>query len=177
MGNIVYIGTSLDGFIADREGGLEWLESVPNPDNEDFGWSEFLGSIDAVVMGRNTFETILGFNVGWPYPVPGFILSRSLKNLPEGFEDKVAIISGTPEEITENLNSRGYKNLYIDGGSTIQGFLKKDMIDDLIVTRIPILLGGGTPIFSELDEKLMFTHESTKVYLDELVMSHYKRKR
>jgi len=177
MCNIVYIGTSLDGFIADRNGGLDWLQSVPNPDNDDLGWNEFMERIDAIVMGRITFETILGFDVEWPYQRKVFILSNTLKSLPRGFEDKAEIVNGTPSEITSKLEAKGFENLYIDGGKTIQSFLADDMIDELIITRLPILLGGGTPLFGNLPEHMTLDHISTKVLLGSMVTSHYKRRK
>ncbi|MBI9102383.1 MAG: dihydrofolate reductase [Spirochaetales bacterium] len=177
MGNIVYIGTSLDGFIADRNGGLEWLEAVPNPDNDDLGWEKFLEGIDAIVMGRKTFQTVLGFGVGWPYPKKTFVLSSTLEHLPAGFEGEVEIINGAVAGILRALNFRGYKNLYIDGGTTIRQFLSEDLIDELIINRLPILLGGGVPLFGELPEPLLFEHVQTTVLLNEMVMSRYRRKK
>jgi dihydrofolate reductase len=177
VSNIVYVGTSLDGYIADRDGGLDWLESVPNPDKDDMGWAEFIDSIDAIVMGRMTMETVLGFGIGWPYEKKVFVLSNSLSTLPDGLNNQVELIKGSPVEITSRLNAEGYKNLYIDGGFTIQSFLKADLIDEMIITRIPILLGGGVSLFGSLPEHLMFEHISTETYLGELVSSRYRRKR
>jgi len=176
MSNIVYIGVSLDGYIADKKGGLEWLEIIPNPDNDDLGWSDFMERIDALVMGRNTFEAVLGFGVQWPYEKKVFVLSNTLKSLPDGYEDKAEIINGTPKEITKKLKDKGYNNLYVDGGKTIQSFLQADMIDEMIITRLPILLGGGSPLFGNLSEHKIFEHVSTKVMLNAMVSTHYKRK-
>ena len=176
MSNIVYIGVSIDGYIADRDGGLDWLQSVPNLDNDDFGFTGFIESIDALVMGRNTFETVVGFGGEWPYTKKVFVLSKTLLSLPPRYEGKAEIIKGTPSQITKTLNSKGYKNLYIDGGKTIQSFLLDDLIDEMIITRIPILLGGGTPLFGNLPRHLIFDHISTRVLLNELVLSHYKRR-
>ena len=83
MTNIVYIATSLDGYIADKEGGLDWLNCVPNPHQDDMGFVDFMNSIDALVMGRNTFETVCGFDMPWPYNKPVFVLSNTLKSIPE----------------------------------------------------------------------------------------------
>ena len=83
MSNIVYIATSLDGYISDKDGGLEWLQMVPNPDNLDFGWADFMSRIDAIVMGRITFETVCGFDCDWPYSKPVFVLSNTLTSLPD----------------------------------------------------------------------------------------------
>lgn len=176
MGNTVYIGVSIDGFIADRDGGLDWLQSVPNPNNDNFGFTDFIESIDALVMGRKTFETVAGFGGEWPYSKRVFVLSNTLLSLPAGYEDRAEIITGIPSQIIKKLNSRGYKNLYIDGGKTIQSFLSKDLIDEMIITRIPILLGGGTPLFGTLPGHIMFDHVSTRILLSELVSTHYKRR-
>jgi len=177
MNNIVYLATSIDGYIADRNGGIDWLNMVPNPSGDDLGWAEFLGRVDAVVMGRKTFEKVLSFGVDWPYPIPAFIVSTSMKEIPSGYGDKIEIIRGTPLEITEDLNKKGYENLYIDGGSTVQQFLKEDLIDELIITSIPIVLGGGIPLFNELDKQLVFELVTTEVLLEQLVKTTYRRKR
>ncbi|WP_421866648.1 dihydrofolate reductase family protein [Motiliproteus sp.] len=176
MSNIVYIATSLDGYIADKEGGLDWLHSIPNPDNLDLGFADFLASIDALVMGKNTFETVCGFDVEWPYPVPVFVLSNTITSIPEEYEDKAEIISGPLAQVVASLNQRGYRKLYVDGGKTIQSFLEAGLIDEMTITRFPILLGGGTPLFGDLDKPLEFEHLKTEVCLDALVQTHYRRR-
>jgi len=110
------------------------------PKGNDLGFSNFIAKVDAVVMGRITFETVVGFGMGWSYPVPGLILSSTLNTAPVGFADHVAFASGTPSEIVGIAKEKGYSNLYIDGGKTIQRFLRADLIDELIVSEIPILL-------------------------------------
>lgn len=177
MPNIVYIATSLDGYIADQDAGLDWLHKIPNPDNLDFGWVDFLGRIDALIMGRNTFETVCGFGGDWPYPKPVFVVSDSLSSIPPAFADKARLISGTPQEIVEQLHHQGLNQLYIDGGQTIQGFLHADLIDEMIITQVPVLLGGGVPLFGELPQQLEFEHVHSEVLLNALVKSHYRRKR
>jgi dihydrofolate reductase len=176
MANYVYIGTSIDGYIADREGGLGWLDTVPNPENIDTGFSAFMERVDAVVMGRNTYETVLGFGGEWPYPKPVFVCSRTLREIPERLNRKVFLIQGSPEEMTEQLKAGGYENLYIDGGRTIQGFLRDDLIDEMIISRIPVLLGGGTPLFADLPEHRAFEFVSTELVLDQIVSTRYRRK-
>jgi dihydrofolate reductase len=176
MANIVYIAASLDGFIAKKDGGLDWLLDIPNPDNTDYGFSEFLKSIDAIVMGRNTYELVLTFKE-WPYTKPVFVLSRTLKSVPENMKDKVEIINGDADSIVKELNSRQYHNLYIDGGVTIQGFLKQELIDELVITRVPILLGEGIPLFGGLTKEQKYEHLKTEVFNNFLVRSFYKRLR
>jgi len=175
MSNIVYIGTSLDGYISAPDGGLEWLSYVPIPEGNDLGFSEFMSRVDAVVMGRKTFEVVLGFGGGWHYPKPGIVLSTTLTSVPEGFVDHIQIASGTPSEIVQLAKEQGFENLYVDGGTTIQRFLKEDLIDELIVTEIPLLLGGGDRLFGELDQQLGFELVDTKVLLNQLLRKHYQR--
>lgn len=176
MANIVYIATSIDGYIADRNNKLDWLEMVPNRENIDMGFYDFLSTVDAMVMGRNTYESVLSMGIEWPYSIPVFVYSRSLKSIPEELKEKVSIIMGEPGEITEKLNSRGYERLYIDGGKTIQSFLEVDLIDKMIITKIPVLLGGGIPLFGALPEHLEFKLVSVETFLDQMVSSTYVRK-
>jgi len=175
MANIVFIGVSLDGYIADKNGGLEFLDCIPNPDHDGLGFPELMARIDALLMGRSTYETVLNFGGEWPYSKPVFVLSNSLTSLPEHLKGKVELISGSVEEVTEQLNQQGFTNLYIDGGKLIQSFLKLDMIDELVISKMPILLGGGTSLFGDLQSHLMFEHVSTEVLLRAIVQSRYKR--
>ena len=177
MANIVYIGTSLDGYIAAADGTLDWMETVPNPEGSDLGFSRFMERIDAVVMGRKTFETVVGFGFGWHYPKPGIILSSTLDHPPAGFDGPIEFMQGQPSDIVEATTARGFSNLYIDGGLTIQRFLQEDLIDELIITEIPILLGGGDRLFGKLDQSLVFELIGTEVLLNQLVKKHYRRKR
>lgn len=176
MSNIVYIGSSLDGYIADKDGGLDWLQFVPNPDNLDFGWADFMARIDAVVMGRKTFEKVCGFDCDWPYSKPVYVLSHSLTSLPDAYDGKAELVGGSLSEVLKTIHQKGHRELYIDGGMAVQSFLKEDLIDEMIITTIPILLGGGTPLFGDLPEHRAFEHVRTDVFLNALLQSHYRRK-
>ncbi len=173
--NKVFIATSLDGYIADKNGGLDWLHSIPNPENDDMGYVRFNENIDALVMGRTTFETVVGFDVPWPYSKPVFVLSNSMKEIPESHKGKASLVNGTLTQILEQIHSKRYYSLYIDGGTTISNFLKEDLIDEMVITRIPILLGGGHSLFSELPKHLKFKLIESKVFLNQITQSHYKR--
>ena len=177
MSNFVYVGASLDGYISGPGGALDWLDYVPTPEGDDLGFSAFMDRVDAVVMGRHTFETLIGFGVGWHYPKPGIILSSTMASAPEEFADHVQFAHGTPTEIVELARRQGFDDLYVDGGVTVQRFLRDDLIDELIITEIPILLGGGTRLFGPLDRRLGFEHVETTVLLDQLVKRRYRRKR
>lgn len=175
--NKVFIATSLDGYIADKKGGIEWLETIENPEQQDMGYVNFMSNIDALVMGRGTYETVLGFDIEWPYAKPVFVLSSTLKIIPKHIEDRVFIMNGKLTLILEQLYNKGFKNLYIDGGSTINSFLREDLIDELILTTIPIVLGGGVPLFKDLPKALTFELISTRTFLNQITQRHYKRKR
>ena len=176
MTNYVYIATSLDGFIATTKGDLDWLSETPNPENSDYGFSEFMQSIDAIVMGRKTFEKVLTFEA-WPYDRPVFVPSSGTISIPKNLDGKVEPVTGTPTEIVEQLNELGHENLYIDGGVTIQGFLEEDLIDEMIITRVPILLGDGIPLFGKITNRLHFNHKKTEFLNENLVKSYYVRTR
>ena len=175
--NSVFIATSLDGYIADKNGGIDWLHSIPNPDNDDMGYIEFNKGIDALVMGRTTFETVLGFDVDWPYNKPVFVLSNKLKDIPESHKDKAFLVKGTLTEILDQIHEKGFNRLYVDGGTTIRTFLKEDLIDEMVITTIPVLLGGGSSLFAELPNELKFEQIGTKTYLKQITQNHYKRKK
>lgn len=174
--NSVYIATSLDGRIADRNDGIGWLDSIPIPEGEDMGYYSFTDNIDALLMGRNTFETVLGFDVEWPYQKPVYVLSNSLKEIPESHLDKAFLVGGALPEVLEEIHSKGHTRLYIDGGSTIQSFLAEDLIDEMIITTFPIVLGGGPSLFAEFPAELEFELVKSKVYFEQLVQNHFVRK-
>ncbi|MCO7223038.1 dihydrofolate reductase family protein [Pleionea sp. CnH1-48] len=175
MTNSVFIATSLDGYIADRNNGIDWLHSYPNPDDCDGGFADFMERIDGLVMGRNTFELVKSFEGEWPYSKPVFVLSHSMTKIPDGYEGKVEFIKGELREIVQQLDQRGFKRLYIDGGVTIQNFLKEDLIDEMVITTVPIILGGGIPLFGALDTPRRFKHIQSQSIMGALVQSHYRR--
>jgi len=174
MSNIVYIATSIDGYIAKVDGSINWLTEIPNPDNSDYGFSEFLKGIDAILMGRKTFEAVLGFDE-WPFEKPVFVLSNSLSELHGRWASKAEIIKGDLKEVIKLLNNKGIINLYIDGGKTINSFLSIDLIDEMIITVIPILLGTGIHLFDDGGLELRFKHVETNVYNGGLVKTKYVR--
>jgi dihydrofolate reductase len=166
----VFIATSLDGFIAREDGRLDWL---PADGGEPHGYDEFIATVDAIVIGRKTFETVLGFGA-WPYGQQHVIvLSASMTDLkaPEGAVCE--LMAGPPEEIVSLLTQRGMKHLYIDGGVTIQRFLRASLIQRLVITRIPVLLGRGIPLFGPLAKDIRFEHIATRWFPSGMVQSEY----
>jgi dihydrofolate reductase len=165
----VFIGTSLDGFIARANGDLDFL---PPGGGEPHGYNEFMATVDALVIGRKTFETVLAFDT-WPYGAkPVFVLStHTLAPAPHGAV--VEHMSGTPAEIVSQLAARGIQHIYVDGGITIQGFLRAGLIQRLIITRVPVLIGDGVPLFGKLPHDVRLRHIATRHYPSGLVQSEY----
>lgn len=171
--NHVYIATSLDGFIARSDGSLDWLEKLDDPGG-DHGFENFMNKIDALVMGRKTFETVLSFH-DWPFKKPVFVLSTTLEELPEKLRGKIEILKGDPKDIVADLNARGFENLYIDGGQTIQRFLSDDLIDEMIITTASVILGDGVPLFNQLDGDIIFKCTKVELINPHLVKHYYAK--
>jgi len=157
----VYIATSLDGFIARSDGRLDWLPGAENSEanfaGEDYGMGKFMATVDAMLMGKNTYDLVRSFDGHWPYgDIPVFVLSNSLKesDIPYKHRDKVHIVSGEPFEISEKLKKDGFKHIYIDGGKTIQQYLNMGLIKQIIITRVPVLIGSGIPLFGHLNSDI-----------------------
>jgi dihydrofolate reductase len=174
MTNIVYIATSLDGYIATPDGGVDWLMDIPNPEGSDFGFAEFMADIDALLMGRKTFEKVLTFGE-WIYDKPVFVLSSTLETVPDHLTDKAEVVSGDLLDVVAGLNKRGFKNLYVDGGRLIQGLLAVDAIDTMIITTVSKLLGAGIPLFGTHVGIREFRLEKTEVLGPQMVKNTYRR--
>jgi dihydrofolate reductase len=169
----VFIATSLDGFIARPDGGLDWLESA-NASGEGHGYEDFAASIDGIFMGRQTLEVALQFDP-WPYTKPLIVLSSQLrrKDLPDGIAERVSVSASVEEALAEGAQ-RGWRRAYVDGGATIRSFLRAGAIPDMVVTRIPVLLGEGIPLFGPLDADIRLRHRSTRSFPSGLVQSRYE---
>ena len=170
MNASVFIGTSVDGFIARLNGDLDFL---PAGGGEPHGYAEFMETVDALVIGRNTYEIVLAFET-WPYAEkPVFVLStRALAPAPAGAV--VEHMSGDPAEIVSQLETRGINHIYVDGGITIQGFLRAGLIQRLIITRVPVLIGEGVSLFGPLPHDVRLEHVATRDYPSGLVQTEYR---
>jgi dihydrofolate reductase len=167
----VFVGTSLDGFIARKNGDLDFL---PPDGGEPHGYNEFIATVDAIVIGRNTFETVLPMKP-WPYGNRRVVV---LSSRPVDFSAVVGGVveqmAGSPAEIVSKLAATGAHHLYIDGGITIQRFLRAGLIQHLTITRVPVLIGDGIPLFGSLPHDLRLRHIATKSYPSGLVSSEYQ---
>jgi dihydrofolate reductase len=166
----VFIGTSVDGFIARPNGNFDFL---PVDGGEPHGYNEFIATVDALVIGRKTFETVLAFPA-WPYGDKRVVV---LSSQPLDFSavrgGRVEQMSGIPAEIVAQLEASGARHIYLDGGITIQRFLRARLVDRLIITRVPVLIGEGIPLFGSLPGDVRLTHVATQHYTSGLVKSEY----
>jgi dihydrofolate reductase len=145
----IFIACSVDGYIARPDGDIEWLHLPAYAQHQPpgLGYEQFISTIDAIVMGRATFEKVQTFGF-WPYEgTPVFVLSRTQNQVPAGLEGKAEMANWTPQAVLAELERRGYRHLYIDGGVTAHGFLEAGLVTDLVITRIPVLLGDGIRLF------------------------------
>jgi dihydrofolate reductase len=167
----VFVGTSVDGFLARPNDALDFLS--PSGD-EPHGYTEFIATVDVIVIGRRTFEVVLAFPA-WPYGKKQVIAlsGRSLdfSSIRGGMVDQMA---GSPAEIVSKLSARGFKHAYVDGGVTIQHFLRAGQIQRLTITRVPVLIGQGIPLFGALPKDIHLRHIETKSYSSGLVKTEYE---
>jgi dihydrofolate reductase len=166
----VFVGTSLDGFIARKNGDFDFL---PPGGGEPHGYDEFIATVDAIVMGRNTFDTVLTMSP-WPYAKKRVVVLSSRPIDFSRVDGKVEQMSGAPAEIVAQLEASGAHHLYIDGGITVQRFLRAGLIQRLIITRVPVLIGEGIPLFGALPHGIHLRHIATRQYPSGLVSSEYQ---
>ncbi len=171
----VFIAVSLDGFIARPDGSIDWLDQANTliPEGEDFGFQDFMDKTDTMIMGRLTFEKALTF-AEWPYADKMVVvMSRKGVTIPEVLAESVITSSEAPADLLNWLALRGVRQVYVDGGQTIQSFLREGLIDELNITTIPILLGSGRPLFGSLKADINLKHIFTKTYPFGFVQSRY----
>ena len=166
----VFVGTSVDGFIARPNGDLDFL---PPGGGEPHGYNEFIATVDAIVIGRKTFETVLAME-DWPYGDKRVVVLSSRPIDLSAAGGVVEQMAGPPADIVSQLGSSGAHHLYVDGGITIQGFLRAGLIQRLVITRVPVLIGDGVPLFGTLPRDIRLRHMATRHYSSGLVQSEYQ---
>ena len=158
-----FIGTSLDGFIARPDGSLDWLmgandEAPP----EDLGYDAFVATVDVIVLGRATYDKVRTFPA-WPYAkLPVRVLTTRPLEIPDELAPWLGAMSGAPAQVLATLERQGHRHAYVDGGRTIQGFLRAGCLDRIVVTRVPVLIGQGIPLFGPLDRDVALRHVETR---------------
>jgi dihydrofolate reductase len=167
----VYIAISLDGFIARRNGDIDWLTGGES--GEDYGYADFMSTVDHVVMGRNTFEKVLSFG-GWHYDKTVIVLTSRDLTLPPELTDKAEALHLSPRELILDLEARSSRHIYLDGGVTIQRFLREGLVDEMTITTIPILIGAGLPLFGALEKDVKLELLKSQSFKNGFVQNKYK---
>ena len=182
----VFIATSADGYIAKCDGSVDWLHTCgdQNADmsrNPDMGFNAFIKSVDSMIMGRKCLETIASMNLTteqWPYgDIKIIALSRTLSTPPKGLPVEVDMYAGDIAALISELSGKGYQHAYIDGGATITAFLNLNLIDEMIITQAPVVLGSGIPLFGKLDSPIDLEHTSTNAFANHFMQTKYKIRR
>lgn len=174
----VYIATSLDGFIAREDGDLDWLLGATSS-TDDHGYADYMETIDTLVMGRVTFEKVLTFGQ-WPYAEKRVVIlstTLTMYDVPETLFDAVEIHPGPVSDLIDYLDSTGSSSIYVDGGKVVQSFLKEGQIDEITLTRIPVLIGTGIPLFGDAGGDIQLQHLRTKAFASGFVQSTYRVQR
>ena len=177
----VYIATSADGYIATPDGGVDWLHTAGNVEadmgSEDMGFQSFMDSVDCMIMGRKCMEMISSMNLTpdqWPYgDMCIVVLSNTVQEAPENLQGKIEMYSGDIQELIINLESNGCNHAYIDGGSTITSFINLKLIDEMIITKVPVLLGVGIPLFGKIKQRVKLEKAEAKAYQNEFIQIKY----
>jgi len=169
------VGVSLDGFIARPNGDLDWLMGEGGGDSADHGYNEFIADIDAIVMGRKTFEKVLTFDQWYYGNKRVVVLSNQPLDLSvaQGRGGIVDLMAGSPSKIISELAASSARHLYVDGGITIQQFLRVGLIHRLIISRLPMLIGDGIPLFGSLPRDIRLRHIATRTYPGGMIQSEY----
>jgi len=178
----VYIATSADGYIATHEGNVDWLHTSGNREadmsnNPDMGFNDFIGSIDCMIMGRKCMDAISSFNLTpeqWPYgKAKIYVLSNSIKEAPENLHGKVEMYCGDLTKLISQLENEGYKHAYIDGGTTITAFINLQLINEITITKVPIILGNGVPLFGEINNPIKLINSEATAFPNDFIQEKF----
>lgn len=169
---VLFIAQSLDGYIAKENSDINWL-SIVERDNEDYGYDNFIKTVDTVFMGRKTYEKVLTFGVEFPHKGRTcYVLSKTLK----GVDENVQFFSGNVVDLMTNIKSQKGKNIFVDGGSeVVREFRENNLIDEYIISIIPIFLGKGIRLFKETDTENSLKLIKSEVFDSGLVQLTYER--
>lgn len=179
----VFIATSADGFIAKNDGSVDWLHTAGNPkaemgSNADMGLNDYMASVDCMIMGRKCMDMISSMNLTpdqWFYgDIKIIVLSNTVNEAPDNLKGKVEMYSGDLKQLISNLENQGFKSAYIDGGTTIQNFLNLKLINEIIITKAPVILGEGIPLFGKTSSGIKLTEAEAVVFPNEFIQLKYK---
>lgn len=170
----VFIATSVDGYIARADGDIGWLLERDDP-AEDHGYGDFIADKDVIVMGRGSYEKVLSLDT-WPYELPVLVLSRKLTGtpVPDSLQGKVRFSSLTPSQTMDELANQNVRKVYVDGGELVHSFLQDGLIEDMVITTVPVMIGAGRSLFGALPQDIKLALVSSRSFPSGLVQSTYR---
>lgn len=172
---ILYIAASLDGYIATTDHSIAWLNELENPEGNDYGYHDFISSVDVLVMGRKTYDIVRGFDMEWPYKDQKSYILTSKKELSPDTPNTEALSGDLKENLNRLKATGGQKDIWlVGGGQTILALLKQQAIDEIMLFTAPILLGSGIPLFPESTEHYALQLLESRPYDTGMLYCHYK---
>ncbi|MEM7155296.1 MAG: dihydrofolate reductase family protein [Myxococcota bacterium] len=170
----VFMAQSLDGFVARPNHGIDWLTKLPSV-GSDYGYKAFAASVDGIVMGRGSFETVLEFG-DWPYDKPAVVMSKSLKpdDIPPELKDVVRLSTLEPAALMQQLDEEGWSRAYVDGGRLVQSFIRAGLVEDIVLSIVPILIGEGLRLFGSLPQDIDLELRDSTSFDNGLVQLEYR---
>jgi dihydrofolate reductase len=170
----VYIAVSLDGYIATREGKIEWLTGYPNPEGTDYGYADFLATTDTTLMGNTTYKEVLVLSETFPYPDKiNYVFTRDSTHIDTEY---VKFISRDIAEFVDHLKKEDGKDIWLIGGGQLNGaLLQANLIDEMIIHVMPLILGDGLPLFGGIPMEKVFRLTTTKAYYNSVLKLHYEK--
>ena len=139
------------------------------------GYNDFMDGVDAILMGRKSFETVLGFGIAWPYSKHVFVWSNNMTEIPEDLNSKATLVNGDIKNVIDHIHQVGFTNLYIDGGKTIQSFIEVNLISEMTITTVPVLIGEGISLFGKSNVLKKFNCVANKLYPNGMVQNKFIR--
>lgn len=169
---VLYIASSLDGYIASENGNLDFLSMVESP-GEDYGYNDFIATVDTVIMGRKTYDKVLSFGIDFPHrDKKCYVLSRTKT----GRDENVEFVAGNIAGLIANIRKTGGNDIFIDGGAELVfELMKQNLIDRFIISIIPVLLGAGIPLFKPGTQKQKLQLAASRAFSSGLVQLWYDR--
>lgn len=172
---ILYIACSIDGFIAKPDGNLDWLNSIPNPDNIDHGYSDFLKGISSIIMGRRTYSEVIGFGIDWPYSdkVTYVVTNKESFKI---ITPKTQILKGNIVEDVHKIKLETSKDIWlVGGGQLVTLFLNNNLIDKMIISIVPTILGQGIPLFPDKPKETLWNLIDNTTFSTGIVTLTYEK--
>lgn len=164
----VFVGLSLDGFLSREDGSFDYLKPF---EGEEHGYTAFMDSVDTLVIGRETYDTVLAFDT-WPYVGERVVV---VTHRPIDARHGETTHEGPLAPLADRLEREGVQRVYLDGGNVVRQGLEEDLVDDMTISTVPVLIGSGRPLFGGPPQTKRWKLVDTRSYKNGLVQARYER--